>query len=86
MVVLNDENMGIFESQHPPMPEDFHVLMQTRTLLIYRFYGIVALGRVGSCGATLREHLRVLVLVEQHHFYLTSINLILRSIQIEDKQ
>jgi len=46
----------------------------------------VALGRVGFCGATLHEDLKVLVLVEQHHSYLTAIYLILRAIQIEDKK
>lgn len=82
MEILKDENMVIFKAQHPPMPEYLHVLMQTSTFLVDGFHGIMDLGMVGSCGATFLEDLRVLVLVEQHHSYLTAIDLILRVIQI----
>lgn len=55
MVVLYDGKMGIFEAQHPPIPEGLHVLMQTNFLLFDRFLwdNITWIFEgAGSCGST----------------------------------
>ena len=62
IVVLCDEKIDIYEAQHPPMPENLHVLVQTNPLLIYRFLTLFC--DVGSCGVTLLEYLEVLALLE----------------------
>ena len=45
-----DGKAGIFKAQHTPMPAILHVLMQTKTLLFYGFYGFAY---VGSCGGNI---------------------------------
>ena len=45
-----DRKVGIFKAQHTPMPAILHVLLQTKTLLFYGFYGFAY---VGSCGGNI---------------------------------
>ena len=57
MVVLYEGKMGIFDVQHPPMLEDFHILMQTDLLLIEKFLHCDNIAWIFegacSCGAAL---------------------------------
>ena len=45
-----DGKEDILKAQHTPMPMILHVLMQTKTLLFYGFYGFAY---VGSCGGNI---------------------------------
>jgi hypothetical protein len=63
MVEKYDGKEGIFKAQHSPMLAILNVLMQTKALLFYGFYGFAYVGSyggnialkiegVGSCGST----------------------------------
>ena len=45
-----DGKVGIFKAWRTPMPVILHVLMETKTLLTYGFYGFAY---VGSCGGNI---------------------------------